>query len=569
MVGTTRAVFILDFRTPKIHLWSGSYDAPLVPISGQPLLDRLVNACSENGIEDVALVENLSSGISERFCLQDSTNTLSWRAAHHSDLIERLRDHEGDTLLIWGTPFFDSEVLDGIDTDSGLRGSAWRPDAPTGIYRLSADVLRNFLPESHGAASDVRRQTLSTLAVGLSGLEMALPADELNAGSELLDIRDGVDASIAEFRCDKENLLRRLETSVGGYWRKPIAEHMLLCNTRFPPTAFYDRLATRLEGVLTCYPSQQIDIVSVVGAMTSQQPDFIAVGNGVTDLIQALYSVLNPTIAIPTPTFAGFQTPLDDERKNNFVLAPPYFDLDVRAFLEFATATGADTAIVVNPNNPTGRLVDYADVAWLAEGLGSRGLRLIVDESFIDFPADGRSNSVENLVQSCGNLIVVKSLGKVFGLGGIRLAYLLAGDPALVAAVRRKLPLWNINGIAEYTLFLLPEFAEELEDSLRLLRKDRELLIQELQTVPGLDVVPSQTNFILCRLPENSVSAAELKRRLVLFESVLVRECGYQAMDDADRYLRLTVRSRAENERLAKTLRRTLSHSSTVSETNV
>ncbi|TIL79113.1 MAG: hypothetical protein E5Y89_13440, partial [Mesorhizobium sp.] len=60
-------------------------------------------------------------------------------------------------------------------------------------------------------------------------------------------------------------------------------------------------------------------------------------------------------------------------------------------------------------------------------------------------------------------------------------------------------------------------------------------------------------------------SAAELKRRLVLFESVLVRECGYQAMDDADRYLRLTVRSRAENERLAKTLRRTLSHSTTAS----
>ncbi|MBT1158563.1 aminotransferase class I/II-fold pyridoxal phosphate-dependent enzyme [Aminobacter anthyllidis] len=559
MADTTRAIFILDFAGPKIHLWSGSYDAPLVPINGQPLLDRLVNACVENGIEDVTVVENLSSGTFDGFRLQDSTNTLSWHDAHDGDLIEKFRQHDGDTLLIWGTPLFDSEVLDGIDVNKGLRGSAWRPDAPTGIYRLSADVLRNLLAESRAAAS--LHQALSTLVAGLSQLDGALPDNVLNVGSKLLDICDGVDASIAEFRCDKENVLRRLETSVGGYWRKPIAEHMLLCNTRFPPKTFYDRLAARLEGVLTCYPSQQIDIASVVGTMTSQQPDFIAVGNGVTDLIQALYSTLNPTIAIPVPTFAGFQTPLDDEQKNNFVLTPPYFDLDVRAFLEFVLATGADTAIVVNPNNPTGRLVDHADVAWLAEALGSRGRRLIVDESFIDFPADGRSNSVETLVPSCANLIVVKSLGKVFGLGGIRLAYLMAGDPALVAAVRRKLPLWNINGIAEYTLFLLPEFAEELEHSLEMLREDRELFIEELRTVPGLDVVPSQTNFILCRLPENSVSAAELKRRLVLFESVLVRECGYQAMNDADRYLRLTVRSRTENERLAKALRRTLSRS--------
>ncbi|MER9683188.1 histidinol-phosphate aminotransferase family protein [Mesorhizobium sp. M0115] len=562
MANVTRALFILDFRVPKIHLWSGSFDAPLVPINGQPLLDRLVKACFESGIEDVALIANAGTGTLDRFCLQFSITILSWRDAPDSDLIRRLRDHEGDTLLIWGTPLFDSEVLHRIDTDSGLHGSAWRPDAPSGIYRLSADVLWYLLLESHAAASEVPHQALSKLALGLSGLEIAFPE---NAGAELLDVCDGVDVSIAEFRCDKENLERRLENSVGGYWRKPIAEHMLLCNTRFPPKTFYDRLATRLEGVLTCYPSQQIDIASIVGAMTSQQPEFIAVGNGVTDLIQALYSTLNPTIAIPTPTFAGFQTPLDTKRTKNFVLSPPYFDLDVRAFFEFAIATGADTAVVVNPNNPTGRLVDYADMAWLTEALGSRGRRLIVDESFIDFPADGRLNSVENLVPSFDNLIVMKSLGKVFGLGGIRLGYLMAGDTDLVAAVRRNLPLWNVNGIAEYSLFLLPEFAEELEASLRALREDREHFIQELGTVPGLDVVPSQTNFILCRLPENSLSAAELKRHLILFESVLVRECGYQAMKDSDRYLRLTVRSRTENEELAKILRRTFRHHATAS----
>ncbi|MGX5830899.1 hypothetical protein [Mesorhizobium sp. 43Arga] len=98
-----------------------------------------------------------------------------------------------------------------------------------------------------------------------------------------------------------------------------------------------------------------------------------------------------------------------------------------------------------------------------------------MDESFIDFPADGSANSVENPVLSCDNLTVVKRLGKLFGLGGIRLGYLISGDGDLVDAARRKLPLWNINGIAEYILILLPEFMKELQESLEMLREDREL----------------------------------------------------------------------------------------------
>ncbi|MDL2403468.1 MULTISPECIES: pyridoxal phosphate-dependent aminotransferase [Rhizobium] len=467
----------------------------------------------------------------------------------------RLRE-DNDTFFIFGTPFFDGSVLYGLKQGQGLRSTEWRPEAPTGVYRLGSDDLHALLLES--AAFGEVRQVFGAIADGISRISAAPSPEYAGTAGELLDIRDGVDVAIAEFRCNTENLVNRLETSVGGYWRKPIAEHMLLCNTRFPPKAFFHRLQSRIEGALTCYPSQQVDIATLVAEMTAQRSDYVAVGNGVTELILALYSTLKPTIAVPTPTFAGFQTPLPEEQKKNFVLCAPNFDLDVQAFFDFVVRSNADTAIVINPNNPTGRLVDFADMVWLIEALRSTGRRLIVDESFIDFPADGRRHSVESLVSFHDKLIVVKSLGKVFGLGGMRLGYLMSSDTELVACVRRKLPLWNINGVAECALFLLAEFLEELEDSLTLLRSDREHFQRDLKTVPGLEVVPSQTNFVLCRLPQNSPSAAKLKHNLIRRESVLVRECGYQTMKDADRYLRLSVRSPEENQALVNILKRNL-----------
>ncbi|ASY73781.1 pyridoxal phosphate-dependent aminotransferase [Sinorhizobium fredii] len=563
MASTMRAIFFLDFRGSEIHLWSGSYNAPSVPICGQPLLERLAAACLKSGVTEILVCANaLDDDGLEALCSRFDAKACSLSG---DGFIETLLRYDNDTLLIWGTPLFDSSILAKIKPSCGLRGTAWRPESPTGVYHLTCHDLRRLLLENNIAISDDPPHIFEALARGLSRAKIAPLVSEKGAKEELLDIRDGVDVSVAEFRCDDENLLHRLETSVGGYWRKPIAEHILLCNTRFPPKAFYQRLMDRVEGALTCYPSQQVDIVSLVAAMTAQPSAFLAVGNGVTDLIHALYATLNPTIAIPTPTFAGFQTPLEQERKKSFVLAPPHFDLDVQAFLGFVLATEADTAVVVNPNNPTGRLVDFADIVWLIKALESHGRRLIVDESFIDFPSDGRASSAESLVPCHDNLIVVKSLGKVFGLGGIRLGYLMSSDTELVAAVRRKLPLWNINGIAEYALFILPEFLKELDNSLKLLRKDREQFIRDLGTIPGLEIVPSQTNFVLCRLPEDSLSAAAFKRRLILRESVLVRECGYQIMKDADRYLRLTVRTPGENKTLVKILRRNLSDCTTTS----
>jgi cobalamin biosynthetic protein CobC len=104
----------------------------------------------------------------------------------------------------------------------------------------------------------------------------------------------------------------------------------------------------------------------------------------------------------------------------------------------------ADVAVVVNPNNPDGRLVDAHALLGLANDMGKRGKTLIVDEAFIDFlPPEA---SLAPLLPAPG-LIVLRSFGKTYGLAGVRLGFALS-DHGFAAALREKLGPWAVSGVA-------------------------------------------------------------------------------------------------------------------------
>ena len=103
-----------------------------------------------------------------------------------------------------------------------------------------------------------------------------------------------------------------------------------------------------------------------------------------------------------------------------------------------------DLGVVVNPNNPDGRLVAPQDLLALASQMGAKGGRLIVDEAFVDLLPTGAS--VAPLLPEAG-LIVLRSFGKVYGLAGLRLGFALAG-PADAALIRRALGPWPVSGAA-------------------------------------------------------------------------------------------------------------------------
>jgi cobalamin biosynthesis protein CobC len=111
---------------------------------------------------------------------------------------------------------------------------------------------------------------------------------------------------------------------------------------------------------------------------------------------------------------------------------------------DIAALAGADLAVVTNPNNPDGRVVTGADLLAVAKALRARGGVLVVDEAFMDVGPPEESLAPE---LGCGNVVVLRSFGKFFGLAGLRLGFALAAPP-LADRLRAGLGPWPVSGPA-------------------------------------------------------------------------------------------------------------------------
>ncbi len=119
---------------------------------------------------------------------------------------------------------------------------------------------------------------------------------------------------------------------------------------------------------------------------------------------------------------------------------------EVRDFDELANA---DLAVVVNPNNPDGRVIERSRLLTLAEKLREKGGLLVVDEAFMD--VGPREQSLAGDVGQ-GGLVVLRSFGKFFGLAGVRLGFALAGRE-ISSRLETQLGPWAVSGPAlEYGL---------------------------------------------------------------------------------------------------------------------
>lgn len=180
---------------------------------------------------------------------------------------------------------------------------------------------------------------------------------------------------------------------------------------------------------------------------------------------------------------------------------------------------------------------------------------IIIDESFLEFADAEAEPSVVQEAMIRPNVIVLRSLGKNFGLHGIRFGYMVA-NPSLAGRVRSMLPKWNLNAFAEYVVFMLKEHGQEYMQSLHQVRRDRLDMASQLSSLPGLTVYPSQGNFLFVRLPVGAEGTV-VRDRMLTEHRILVRECGNK-IGSSSRFLRLVVRPQVDVRRLVSGLEQVL-----------
>ena len=323
---------------------------------------------------------------------------------------------------------------------------------------------------------------------------------------------------------------------------RQLIDFCIPCNPYFPTKEMFDQLAGNLENILKFYPSDADTITGQLARVLGLNPGTIAMSNGSTELITWMDHLwVTESIAIPIPTFGRWtDQPMETgKRVDMFPLQErEAFELDIDRYIAFIRSRGSRVAVICNPNNPDGGYLPQREIIRFLDELADLDL-VVIDESFIDFVDAEAEPSVGREAAIRPNVVVLKSLGKNFGLHGIRFGYLVA-NPGLAGMMRKALPKWNLNSLAEAIVFMLKEHRTEYDESLRMLAHDRFSMGVELARLPELSVFSSQGNFLLVKLADG-MDGTELRDHLLSQHGVLVRECGNK-LGMSSQFLRLVVR---------------------------
>ncbi|MET8948641.1 histidinol-phosphate transaminase, partial [Streptomyces sp. NPDC004542] len=342
-------------------------------------------------------------------------------------------------------------------------------------------------------------------------------------------------------------------TREGGDGTGPV-DFCIPCNPYFPTPAMFDEMAARLRDIITYYPSSADTITAELCNLLQLPPQCVAMGNGSTELITWIdHLLVRESLAIPVPTFGRWtDQPMETgKRVDMFPLQESSgFALDLAQYAEFIRARGTRVAVICNPNNPDGGYLRKQQVVQFMDAMADLDL-VVVDESFLEFADAEADPSVVQEAMLRPNVVVLRSLGKNFGLHGIRFGYLVA-NPSLAGKVRSMLPKWNLNSFAEHVVFMLKEHGAEYAQSLLQVRRDRLDMANQLSALPGLTVYPSQGNFLFVRLPVGAEGTV-VRDRMLSEHRILVRECGNK-IGSSSRFLRLVVRPQVDVRRLVSGL---------------
>ncbi|MEU6816924.1 aminotransferase class I/II-fold pyridoxal phosphate-dependent enzyme [Streptomyces sp. NPDC046860] len=330
------------------------------------------------------------------------------------------------------------------------------------------------------------------------------------------------------------------------------------CNPYFPTPAMFEEMASGLREIITYYPSGADTITAELCRLLQLPPQCVAMGNGSTELITWIdHLLVRESLAVPVPTFGRWtDQPMETGKRVDMFPLPEAngFALDLGRYAEFIRARGTRVAVICNPNNPDGGFVPRQSVVQFMDAMADLDL-VVIDESFLEFADAEAEPSVVQEAMLRPNVIVLRSLGKNFGLHGIRFGYLVA-NPGLANKVRSMLPKWNLNSFAEHVVFMLKEHGTEYAQSLLQVRRDRLEMASQLSALPGLTVYPSQGNFLFVRLPLGAEGTV-VRDRLLTEHRILVRECGNK-IGSSSRFLRLVVRPETDVRRLVAGLEQVL-----------
>lgn len=583
----------------------------MLPVNGVRLIDRLLSQLSKLELNRVVIVvgyqgQNLINYIGNRYNKQlkiefvenpiyDKTNNI------YSLALAKDKLQEDDTLLIESDLIFDDGMFSLLTEnpypnlalvakyETWMDGTMVRLDADNNIvnfvpkaafdynetdsyyktvniYKFSREFSQTkYVPflEAYSKAvgnNEYYENVLRIISFLNSHDLKALPI----TNEKWYEIDDKQDLDIAEaLFADEKDLLRKYYGRFGGFWRFPkMLDFCYLVNPYFPTPRVVDEMGANFQTLLTQYPSGMKVNTIIASKCFGVSEDYIIPGNGAAELIKALMeTTMNFTnstnkIGIIRPTFEEYPNRLPKESLVTFVPKDNTYRYGADELMDYFGANPIDTLLIINPDNPSGNFIPKTDLLRLCEWSKKKGIRLMIDESFVDFSENWENNTLlhDELMEQYPQLIVMKSISKSFGVPGIRLGILASADKELIAHLKKQVSIWNLNSFAEFFMQIYNKYEKDYKTACGKFLKERADFEKQLRCISFLRVMPSQANYFLCEIMPPR-TANEVVLYMLKHHNILMRDCSNKPGLDDKQYMRIAVRNHEDNTRLIAGLR--------------
>lgn len=310
------------------------------------------------------------------------------------------------------------------------------------------------------------------------------------------------------------------------------------------PFSVLETLIENLDGVVH-YPDPSATELKKALSLRYEVPiENLVLLNGAAEFFYLYCNVVKPKkILIPVPSFSEYERAAlstGAEVEYLFLREEDNFELDA----EKISAEKFDCVIIGRPNNPTGNIISLDAIKKI-----SAVTKILVDESFIDFlPIESAREIVNEKIS------VVQSLTKIFAIPGLRLGFAVV-ERYLASKLNFAKDVWNVNFLAQKAGVAALADREFLRETWNWLEVEKKYFTANLLELPQVKVFEPTVNFVLIKF--SSIELANFVVEKLRAEKILVRSCGNFAGLD-ERFIRLAIRLRTENDLLFYKLRKIL-----------
>ncbi len=273
------------------------------------------------------------------------------------------------------------------------------------------------------------------------------------------------------------------------------------------------------------------------------QEDTLIFGNGAAELIFLIVQAERPNRAVLTaPSFAEYGQALGAvgcEWKEYFAKEKDGFSIK-EDYLSFLTED-VDLIFLCSPDNPSGNVIDKALLLRILRRCEINGIRMVLDECFLDFLKKPEEQTLLEEVLKSENLFLLRAFTKMHAMPGLRLGYGITKDRKLLERMERKRQPWSISSVAQAAGIAAVREEDRVKKTRDFIQEERRRMEERLSKI-GVCWFASQVNYLLLKSPYDLFT-------LLMERGFLIRDCSnYAGLGKG--YYRIAVRKQQDNEKL-------------------